>query len=292
MRRIAMVIGAAMAIAVLGAVPVSAESLGDGNDLVGVFDLKTLGAVHDGTNAPMDVTIGFWDAFAVADLANAAGNVVKVQWDVDQNGTADFWGRIRKTGAVLSIAIQEGGSNRFEPLPVTRVGTRTLALTIPGDAPMNPTHEIAIRVVVKTAAGKDRTRWLDVGTDGSGGSGSGSGGSGGTPSVPANCRAAVGAEVTVVASGSAFTEGRCIRVDADAPFTIRFDNRDQMSIAGQHNITIFPSQDDLTTVLFRGELFGGPAIRSYAVPALAQGTYFFHCDVHPNMTGKVVAIEA
>jgi plastocyanin len=38
---------------------------------------------------------------------------------------------------------------------------------------------------------------------------------------------------------------------------------------------------------FEGSVFNGPATRWYPVPALAPGTYFFFCDVHPAMTGSL-----
>jgi hypothetical protein len=38
--------------------------------------------------------------------------------------------------------------------------------------------------------------------------------------------------------------------------------------------------------LFVGEVFSGPDVVTYEVPALDAGTYFFRCDVHPTtMTG-------
>jgi plastocyanin len=92
--------------------------------------------------------------------------------------------------------------------------------------------------------------------------------------------------VQVVAQGIAFTpDTSCIEVPAGTPFTIHFDNKDA---ATQHNIAIFPSANDLTTVLFRGDLVTGPDQADYSVDALDTGDYFFHCDVHPTMTGQVV----
>jgi len=91
--------------------------------------------------------------------------------------------------------------------------------------------------------------------------------------------------VQVVALGIAFTpDTSCIQVAPGTPFTIHFDNQD----AAQHNIAIFPSADDLTTVLFRGDLVTGPDQADYSVDALDKGEYFFHCDVHATMTGQVV----
>jgi plastocyanin len=31
----------------------------------------------------------------------------------------------------------------------------------------------------------------------------------------------------------------------------------------------------------------GPAKVTYDIPALDPGTYYFHCDVHPTMSGNV-----
>ncbi|MFM8999477.1 MAG: cupredoxin domain-containing protein [Actinomycetota bacterium] len=106
---------------------------------------------------------------------------------------------------------------------------------------------------------------------------------------PTNCVAAEQGVVTVVAQGLAFTDGSCITVPAGEPFQILFDNRDDAAALGQHNIAIFPSANDLAEPLFRGDLVSGPAETTYDVDALAEGRYFFHCDVHPQMTGQVVA---
>ena len=40
--------------------------------------------------------------------------------------------------------------------------------------------------------------------------------------------------------------------------------------------------------LFRGEIFSSGS-KVYDVPALEAGTYFFRCDVHPDMTGTITA---
>jgi plastocyanin len=94
--------------------------------------------------------------------------------------------------------------------------------------------------------------------------------------------------VQIVAKGLAFTpETSCIQVPASKPFTIHFDNQD----AGTpHDVAIFPSATELTTVLFRPPGYlTGVASTDYHVDALDAGTYFFHCDVHPTMTGSVVS---
>jgi plastocyanin len=75
-----------------------------------------------------------------------------------------------------------------------------------------------------------------------------------------------------------------IDLPADAPSTITFDNAD----AGiQHNIAIY-NDSSLSENLFTGDIVTGPATAEYQVPALSAGEYYFHCDVHPNMSGSVV----
>ncbi len=92
-----------------------------------------------------------------------------------------------------------------------------------------------------------------------------------------------GVAATVVAEGLKFDTAE-IHLPANTPSTIHFENRD----AGvQHNIAIF-QDDTLTKVLFRGDLVTGPGSADYEVPALPPGSYYFHCDVHPTMNGKVV----
>jgi plastocyanin len=102
------------------------------------------------------------------------------------------------------------------------------------------------------------------------GEGGGGGGGGGGP-------------VTVVAQNIAFDTSE-IHLPPGAPSTITFDNRD----AGTpHNVAIYGDQS-LGEVLFQGELITGPATAEYQVPPLDPGTYYFQCDVHPNMQGSVV----
>jgi plastocyanin len=68
---------------------------------------------------------------------------------------------------------------------------------------------------------------------------------------------------------------------ADKDFVIRFDNKD----AGTpHNVEI---KDASGQSVFKGEIFNGVAVKDYAVPALAAGTYQFICTVHPNMVGTL-----
>jgi plastocyanin len=88
---------------------------------------------------------------------------------------------------------------------------------------------------------------------------------------------------TLAAEGIAFDTAE-LTVPADRPFTLVFQNRDQLS----HNVSI---DTDATghDRRFDGDVVTGPATRWYAVPALPPGTYVFVCVLHSNMTGRLVA---
>jgi plastocyanin len=99
----------------------------------------------------------------------------------------------------------------------------------------------------------------------------GGGGGGGGPSQ------------TVTAQALAF-DTKEIDLPANGSSTIHFQNND----AGQkHNIAIY-RDSSLQTNLFRGQATTGPATIDYSIPPLPTGTYFFRCDYHATMNGKVV----
>ena len=71
---------------------------------------------------------------------------------------------------------------------------------------------------------------------------------------------------------------------ADEPFQIAFDNQE----GAPHNVAIY-RDSSAAEKLFGEDPFSGPAVVVYDVPALAAGTYFFRCDVHPDMSGELTA---
>jgi mono/diheme cytochrome c family protein/plastocyanin len=103
-------------------------------------------------------------------------------------------------------------------------------------------------------------------------------GASGEPS-PGGSPAPTGETVEVSALNIAF-EQTTLTAPADAPFTVRFENKE----AVPHNVEI---KDGSGASVFRGEIVTGPTVVDYQVPALAAGSYTFICTVHPNMTGTL-----
>jgi uncharacterized membrane protein/plastocyanin len=102
-------------------------------------------------------------------------------------------------------------------------------------------------------------------------------GFGGVPECPE------GDTVTVCAfDDQAFVPG-LLRLPADEPVALSFDNQDG---GVPHNVAIY-RDDSAAESLFVGDLIDGPETVTYQVPALDPGTYFFRCDVHPQMNGSV-----
>jgi plastocyanin len=97
-----------------------------------------------------------------------------------------------------------------------------------------------------------------------------------------------GGGLVVVASGLAFDTSE-IDLPADEPSQITLDNRDPAVV---HNISIFPDENSLDAPMFDGADVTGPNQATYDVPAFPAGTYYFHCDTHPNMAGSVVVAAA
>jgi plastocyanin len=93
-----------------------------------------------------------------------------------------------------------------------------------------------------------------------------------------------GAALDLTAKGIAF-QPATLTAPADTPFTIHFTNDDPST---PHNVAIFGGGDASAPSVFQGEVITGPASADYSVDALPPGSYFFHCDVHPQqMTGTI-----
>ena len=68
---------------------------------------------------------------------------------------------------------------------------------------------------------------------------------------------------------------------------IDFQNADTQP----HNLAIYPSEDELETALFKGSIIPAGGKAEYDVGPIEPGDYYFHCDVHPTMSGDVVVKE-
>lgn len=102
------------------------------------------------------------------------------------------------------------------------------------------------------------------------------------PGAPEPRATATGPVVSLAADRSRFATGS-LTAPAGMPFALRFDNREALP----HNVSIY-ADATASRSLFIGATFAGPRTRSYAVPALEAGSYFFRCDVHPTtMTGTL-----
>jgi plastocyanin len=89
--------------------------------------------------------------------------------------------------------------------------------------------------------------------------------------------------VRIVAEGTAFDTDE-LRLPADTPTTLTFDNRDP----APHNVSIYENAEASGEPLFTFEPFSGPRTEPFDVPAIPEGEYYFRCDVHPTMEGTVV----
>lgn len=87
---------------------------------------------------------------------------------------------------------------------------------------------------------------------------------------------------TVVAENFRFDTAE-IKLPANTPSKLPFDNKD---VGTPHNLSIY-ADEAYTDAIVRGEPFPGSDMVTYDVPALAAGTYYFKCDVHPTMAGLV-----
>jgi len=100
------------------------------------------------------------------------------------------------------------------------------------------------------------------------------GAGGSSPSAPAGGAVLVAADTT-------FDRAE-LDVPAGVAFPLQFENRE----ASPHNVTIV---DEAGRALFVGDIVSGPASRTYRVGPLSAGSYRFRCDVHPSMSGTVIA---
>lgn len=89
------------------------------------------------------------------------------------------------------------------------------------------------------------------------------------------------ADVTVISRDMAFDQDT-ITIAAGSAWSLQLVNED----SAPHNVAIY-TDESAGESLFVGELISSTTI-VYQVPALEPGTYFFQCDLHPEMNGTLV----
>jgi plastocyanin len=99
---------------------------------------------------------------------------------------------------------------------------------------------------------------------------------------PASAEAAGAQAVPITAKGLKFDKTE-LAFKSGGEADIAFDNKDS---ATPHNVAIYADEAH-TQSLFVGDLIVGPLKTDYKFPAPPPGAYFFRCDVHPFMSGKV-----
>lgn len=95
--------------------------------------------------------------------------------------------------------------------------------------------------------------------------------------------------VEVVAVNIAFDPNE-ITLPAEGEVSILFRNEDQNI---PHNISIYPDEDDgpaLDSPIFEGEIFNGvdQMVYTFEAPDETDGSFWFRCDVHPEMLGNAI----
>ena len=86
--------------------------------------------------------------------------------------------------------------------------------------------------------------------------------------------------MSIVAKDMKFTTPQ-VTVKAGTALDVTFENQD----GAPHNVAI---SDASGGSVYKGEIVSNTTV-TYAVPALAAGTYTFICEVHPDMKGTITA---
>jgi plastocyanin len=86
---------------------------------------------------------------------------------------------------------------------------------------------------------------------------------------------------TIVAKDMKFSPST-VEIAAGKNVTIHFDNQD----SAPHNVAIY-KDSSASEKISVGEIVTASKA-DQVVPALTAGTYFFRCDIHPDMKGSVV----
>jgi plastocyanin len=93
-----------------------------------------------------------------------------------------------------------------------------------------------------------------------------------------------GVPVLRIAARDNLFEPKELTAPASSPVLIEFDNQDQGVL---HNLSVYRGRE-ASGPIFTGQLFPGSETREYTFNTPEPGSYFFRCDVHPDvMTGTL-----
>ena len=87
--------------------------------------------------------------------------------------------------------------------------------------------------------------------------------------------------VSITARNVAFNRSE-FELNAEQPAVVSFDNAEPQP----HNVAIY-TNEDFATPVWQGDVIVGPEKIEYRFTAPKKGTYYFRCDIHPNMKGTV-----
>jgi plastocyanin len=109
-------------------------------------------------------------------------------------------------------------------------------------------------------------------------------GSNGAPAPPPAAGATI---IDITAKNLAFDK-RSVSAPANTAVTVRFNNQDG-GIA--HNVAFYKSKTSVTQPLASGskpDLVTGPQTAQFSFTTPGPGTYYYQCDVHPEMKGSFI----
>lgn len=98
----------------------------------------------------------------------------------------------------------------------------------------------------------------------------------------ATCSAS-GDTISLTSKDTAFDKN-CLAAKADTAFTVELQNKDDFP----HDLSILDKAGGTRKFDGQSQLANANAKVSYSVPAQPAGTYYFQCDIHPNMNGKFI----
>ena len=151
----------ALILALVLALPASAEQVTDPDDVHGKLDLSLVTGNKADMDAPLRVRIETYENWATSLLNWKGNNRVWILFNVDSDRKFEYVGTITSAKGDLGLNI-EGSGSAFETLPVHHPDGHTLKTRIPGDSPPNPegTVRIAVKSRYKTKTGgcSDRCR--------------------------------------------------------------------------------------------------------------------------------------